>query len=90
MQKLTYSKGFAIGGVSSILDMQWAKETAIAGNFKFGDLSLQQTAAIGGMTYGLVGSKFYSTDMTVSFSCILFNISRRFVSGFNLIIDYNL
>lgn len=58
------SFGFAIGGVSSILDMQWAKETAIAGNFKFGDLSLQQTAAIGGMTYGLVGSKFYSTDMT--------------------------
>ena len=62
-----YLLGFFIGGMASILDMQSVKDKTVLGMTTVGgmNLSVQETAAIGGFLFGLVGSKFYSVDLLV-------------------------
>ena len=48
--------------------MEWTKNLTMGGMPVGGvvrQMNVQQTAALGGVAFGMVGSKFYSQDMSV-------------------------
>ena len=53
--------------MASVLDMQSVKDKTVFGLTTVGrmNLNVQETAAIGGFLFGLIGSKFYSVDLLV-------------------------
>jgi len=61
------SFGFFIGGIAALCDMEWTKNLTMGGMPVGGvvrQMNVQQTAALGGVAFGMVGSKFYSQDMS--------------------------
>ena len=55
--------------------MEWTKNLMIGGMPVGGvvrGLNVQQTAALGGVAFGVVGSKFYSQDLAVNYLFLIF------------------